>query len=105
MKTRKFKAWGLFSKRGDLQSTETEPLLFLTRRSAEEWLPDSRWLSLEDAEVIQRVTVTVEPIKKPKRAKLLDKNPYPNEECKNCLRNMRSGCELQQEWNRKKAGL
>ena len=37
--------------------------------------------------------------------KLLDKNPYPNEECKNCLCNMRSGCELQQEWNRKKAGL
>ena len=36
--------------------------------------------------------------------KLLDKNPYPNEECKNCLCNMRSGCELAQEWNRKKAG-
>jgi hypothetical protein len=42
--------------------------LFLTRRSAKEWLPDSRWLPLEDAEVIQRVTVTVEPIK-PKRAR------------------------------------
>ncbi len=68
MKKQTFKAWGLFSKCGDLQSTETEPLLFLTRRSAKEWLPDSRWLPLEDAEVIQRVTVTVEPIK-PKRAR------------------------------------
>jgi hypothetical protein len=69
VKKQTFKAWGLFSKRGKLQSTETEPLLFLTRRSAKEWLPDSRWLPLEDAEVIQRVTVTIEPIKKPKRAR------------------------------------
>jgi hypothetical protein len=68
VKKQTFKAWGLFSKRGNLQSTETEPLLFLTRRSAKEWLPDSRRLPLEDAEVIQRVTVTVEPIK-PKRAR------------------------------------
>jgi hypothetical protein len=37
--------------------------------------------------------------------KLLDKNPYPNEKCNGCLCSMRSGCELQQEWNRKKAGL
>jgi hypothetical protein len=69
VKKQTFKAWGLFSKRGNLQATETEPLLFLTRRSAREWFPDSRWFPLEDAVFIQRVTVTVEPIKKPKRAR------------------------------------
>jgi hypothetical protein len=55
---------------------------------------------MEDAVLVR---ITIEPIK-PERAKLLDKNPYPNEECKNCLCTMRSGCELAQEWNRKKAG-
>jgi hypothetical protein len=45
------------------------------------------------------------PLHKKETPWLPDKNPYPNEECKGCLCNMRSGCELAQEWNRKKAGL
>lgn len=62
MKKQTFKAWALVSKRGNrLQSTETEPLLFLTRRSATDCPPSCD-------EYIQRVTVTVKPIK-PKRAR------------------------------------
>jgi hypothetical protein len=46
-------------KTGETYMDETEPLLFLTRRSAMNCLLDRWWLP--DAEVIQRVTVTIEP--------------------------------------------
>jgi hypothetical protein len=65
MKKQKFEGWVVVSNDGDLQFTETEPFIFLTKKRAME-LVDSPWLHLDK---VERVTITVKPIKRKKRVK------------------------------------
>jgi len=69
MKKQKFEGWVVVSNDGDLQFTETEPLLFSTKKRAMEWIDSPKWLPEQDLDRVERVTITVQPIKRKKRIK------------------------------------
>jgi hypothetical protein len=65
MKKQTFEGWVVVSNDGDLQFTETEPFIFSTKKRAMECI-DSPWQGLDK---VERVTITVKPIKRKKRVK------------------------------------